>query len=69
MEQENILRETKWFKAVESKRGVRITAKEKGALPKTAVVPLRLWKQLVNLHDSEFDGSVVLEIGIGTFCK
>lgn len=63
----NPLRETPNFVATAAKRGVRIAAKEKGATPKSLVVSRRLWLQLERMSDSEFDGSVVLEIGVGAF--
>ena len=62
-----ILRETQGYRATQSARGVRITAKAVRVYPKSRVVSLRVWKQLAGMSDQSFDGSVVLELGIGAF--
>lgn len=66
---ETIIRETANYSATHSAQGVRITTKEKRAYPKSQVVSLRTWKQLAGMSDQSFDGSVVLELGIGAFSR
>lgn len=61
------LRETDNYIVTEAKRGVRVTAKAKGVTPKSRVVGFGAWDYLKTASDSEFDGSCVLELGIGTF--
>ena len=61
------LRETPGFTATASARGVRITAKECGATPRSRVVSHSIWNQLAGMCDGSFDGSVVLELGVGVF--
>ena len=61
------LRETPGFTAVASARGVRIIAKECGATPRSRVVNHSIWQQLAGMCDQSFDGSVVLELGVGVF--
>lgn len=60
------MRETPGFVAEKSARGVRITAKE-SSRARSRVVSQRVWEQLSVMSDSSFDGSCVLELGIGTF--
>lgn len=64
-----ILRETPNYIATKSARGVRITTKDKMAEPQSRVVNMALWNQLNHMDDACFDGSCVLEVGIGTFQK
>lgn len=61
------LRHTPGYVATVAKRGVKITAKEKGAFPHSRVVPPSTWEQLTRMDDASFDGSCVLELGIGCF--
>ena len=62
-----MLRQTKWFRATKAKRGVRITAKERNVTPRSRVVSAKTWGQLKAMSDSAFDGSCVLDLGIGVF--
>lgn len=64
-----MIRETPNYTVEKSARGYRITAKDAKSTPRSRVVSERLWNQLKGMSDSEFDGSVVLEIGIGTFTR
>ena len=64
-----MLRQTKWFKVTKAKRGVRITAKERGAAPRSRVISSKTWKQLDAMSDSSFDGTCVLDLGIGVFSR
>jgi hypothetical protein len=64
-----MLRQTKWFTATKSKRGVRVTAKERGATPHSRVISSKVWDQLKTMSDSSFDGTCVLDLGIGVFSR
>lgn len=61
-----LLRETAWYTAVATARGVRITAKGPKApgWPKTGVIGPRLWRQLATMSNEAFNGSLALEVGI-----
>lgn len=61
------LRETQGFQATPSARGVRITAKERGVVTQSRVVSHETWRTLASMNDSSFDGTCVLELGIGTW--
>lgn len=63
----NPLRETINCIAHSSSRGVRITIKRPSHYPKSLVVSSKIWSQLERMSDAEFDGSCVLELGIGAF--
>lgn len=64
------LRETANYVATIAPKGrVRITAKDRKATPRSRVISASLWRQLEPMSDSEFDGSIVLELGIGTFAR
>lgn len=69
MKKKLILRETDWFIAERSNKGVLISAKDRNARPRSRVVTLATWEQLEQMGDKEFDGSVVLDLGIGVFQK
>ena len=62
-----ILRETLNFVAQKSKRGVRITVKDKRNMPASRVVTEATWQILQQMNDASFDGSCVMELGIGTY--
>ena len=62
-----MLRQIPNYLATPAMRGVRITAKDKRACPKSRVIRQSTWAQLETMSDSEFDGSIVLELGIGCF--
>jgi hypothetical protein len=62
-----ILRETPNVVARAVGSGVRITAKNDRITPRSVTVSLRTWEQLARMSDAEFDGSCVLDLGIGTF--
>jgi len=64
-----LTRETPGYACYETKRGVRIIAKDTYAVPGSGVVSYLEWQKLKTLSDSEFDGTVCLELGIGTFSK
>ncbi len=63
------LRETTNYIAEQSARGVRLTAKDKRAYPKTRVIARNTWEQLKRMSNTEFDGSIVFELGVGCFQK
>jgi hypothetical protein len=63
-----ILRETTAFKIERSIKGVRVTTKEKGATPKSRILPLRDWDQyLKDLPDNSFNAACVFDFGVGVF--
>ena len=62
-----LLRETRNYRAHAAKRGVRITAKERGVDRQSRVVSPATWLALTQMDDASFDGSCVLELGIGTW--
>ena len=64
----HLIRETDNFSVYRVKRGIRIVAKDKNSVPRSRVIPVNHWL-LNQTSDFEFDGSVVLEIGVGTFRK
>ena len=64
-----ILRETANYVAEPSKRGVRISVKDKRNTPVFRVVAESTWQVLQQMNDASFDGSCVLELGIGTFVR
>jgi hypothetical protein len=61
------LRETPNFVAYAMGNSVRITAKGACVTPRSRMVSLRTWEQLARMTDADFDGSCVLDLGIGTF--
>lgn len=61
------LRETANFVATRASRGVRITAKAKNVVAQSRVVKETTWEILQTMNDASFDGSCVLELGIGTY--
>ncbi len=63
------LRETAHYLAVRVNSGVRITAKEKNVQRQSRVVSERTWEALSTMNDASFDGSCVLELGIGTYIR
>lgn len=63
-----VIRETEHFHVYRNRRGIRIVAKDKGVEPRSRVIPVNEWL-LNQTSDFEFDGTVVLEIGVGTFRK
>ncbi|MGH7953254.1 MAG: hypothetical protein ACREFE_15240 [Limisphaerales bacterium] len=63
-----VIRETEHFRAYRTKNGVRIVAKDKDVEPRSKVIPVNDWL-LNQTNDFEFDGTIVLEIGVGTFQK
>ena len=63
------LRMTESYIATKSPRGVRISALDRGVYPKSRVVSMPIWRQLDRMNDSEFDGSIVLELGIGSWTR
>jgi hypothetical protein len=62
-----ILRETKNFVAYKLPNGVRIAAKNVAVSPRGTTIKPSTWDILSTMSDSEFDGSVVLELGVGSF--
>jgi len=64
-----LLRETKNFWATKTARGVRITVKERGATPRSRVVRQETFDQMASMSDSEFDGTCVIDLGIGVFAR
>ena len=64
---EKVLRETSNFVATKAVRGVRITAKERNVTPRARVVRLATWDLLKSVSNDEFDGSCVMDLGIGCF--
>lgn len=63
------LRTTSSYIATRTASGVRITARSTRVLPRTRVVSEAVWLQLAAMSDASFDGSCVLELGIGTFAR
>ena len=63
------LRETENFVAERSARGVRITASRCGAHPKSRVVSERTFEAMRGMSDQSFDGTAVLDLGIGVFSR
>lgn len=63
----SVLRETAWFRAEKSRRGVRITVKVRGAYPKSRVISDATWAILARMNDDSLNGSCVLELGIGLY--
>ena len=64
-----LIRETPGHTAVKCASGVRIMARASGVELKSRVVSMKTWKILESMSDKEFDGSCVLELGIGVFQK
>jgi hypothetical protein len=64
-----ILRETANYRAEKSAKGVRIIVKRNGHYPKFRVVKDCTFEALKTMNDASFDGSCVLELGIGTFAR
>lgn len=64
-----ILRETNWFVAERTRTGVRISAKHSGVTPKSRVVSPQAWELLSSMSDDSFNGTVIMEIGVGTYAK
>jgi hypothetical protein len=62
-----VLRRTDNFLAVKEGGSVRIMALGGGVAPKSKLVSDKVWRQLADLSDREFDNSVVLEVGVGTY--
>ena len=63
-----VLRQTNGFKAERSARGVRITTLERGAFPKSRVLPLKEWDgYLKGLSDESFNGACVFDFGVGVY--
>ena len=60
-------RETDAFTVEDSPRGIRITTKERGAVPRSRVVPKREWGYLSGLSDASFNGACCLDFGVGVF--
>lgn len=66
----NLLRRTKGFHVYRAaKNRARIIAREPGAQPKSRHVRWRTWLQMEKVSDSEFDGTCVMDLGIGVFLK
>lgn len=63
------LRETENFVAVRSARGVRISVKGPGAYPRSRVVRVGTFEAMRGMSDSSFDGTAVLDLGIGVFAQ
>ncbi len=63
------LRETANFVATKSARGVRIEVKVTGAHPKSRVVRPETFETMRGMSDASFDGTAVLELGIGAFSR
>ena len=68
------LRETQWYIAERSPRGVRITAKERGAKPKSRVVPHDVWEVLEGMSlervvslDKEIGAAALTQLAVGTY--
>ena len=61
------LRETKSFIATRSARGVRIAVKGPRAFPKSRVVKAGTFDKMRGMSDLEFDGTCVMDLGIGVF--
>lgn len=65
-----ILRETEHYIAHQTPKGaVRIVAKDHQATPSSRIIGPCHWQQLKQMTDSEFNGTVVLELGVGTWRK
>jgi len=65
-----ICRETANFIAFTQKSGsFTVKAKARHVQPRSRVVSMATWQILEALSDAEFDGSCVLELGIGTWQK
>ena len=62
-----LLRETPYFVARPAPGGVRITAKDRRVMPRSRVISQGTWEQLARMRDKEFDGSCILDLGIGVF--
>jgi len=62
-----LLRETSQYRASQTKRGVRLVAKDKNSTPRRLVVSEKTWQELRSYSDREFDGACVLELGVGTW--
>jgi hypothetical protein len=62
-----LLRETPNFVAYSAPGGVRITAKDRRVMPRSRVISQGTWEQLARMRDKEFDGSCILDLGIGVF--
>lgn len=65
----NLLRRTNGYTATRTKQGVRIIARERDVTPPSRVVSMATWNALERMDDRSFDGSCVLELGIGAFRK
>ena len=65
--QDRVLRETPNFVACATANGVRITTKDHSVTPRSRTIALQMWKRLSPMSDAEFDGSCVLDLGIGIF--
>lgn len=63
------LRETENFVAERSPRGVRISVRVAGAYPRSRVVRAATFEAMRTMSDSSFDGTAVLELGIGVFSR
>jgi hypothetical protein len=61
------LRETPGYVVTRAAKGVRITAKEKDVDDRTKVVSFDTWDALKGMSDQSFDGSCLMELGIGAF--
>lgn len=61
------LRETAAFRATKAKTGILITAKEPNVTPRQRTISEATWHILRGLTDSEFNGSICMELGIGVF--
>jgi len=61
------LRETANFIAAHSARGVRITAKDRGASPRSRVIRTETFEAMQSMSDDSFDGTCVMDLGIGVF--
>ena len=62
-----ILRETPNFVASVAANGVRITTKDERVTPRSRTVASQTWEQLAPMSDADFDGSCVLDLGLGVF--
>lgn len=64
-----VLRETEWFVATPAKKGVRITAKSPTVTPRSRVVSMATWERLERMSDDSFNGSVIMDLGVGAFSR
>ena len=67
---EPILGETSAFILTRCPRGVRVTAKERGAVPASRVLRLKEWDNyLSTVSEASLDGACVMDFGVGVFRK